>query len=78
MSLGNQPTPRQLVANVVTAARDFRPRTVLDPREGLLFSARLASRIVKLQGGLMLWAIITPPVEPEAELASVDRIRAVA
>jgi hypothetical protein len=78
MSLGNQPTPRQLMANVITAARDFRPRTVLDPREGFLYTARLTSRMVKLQGGLMLWAIMTPPVEPEAELASVDRIHAVA
>jgi hypothetical protein len=63
---------------VITAVRGFSPRTVLDPREGLLYTARLTSRLVKLQGGLVLWAVMTRPHQPQAELASVDRIRSVA
>jgi hypothetical protein len=78
MSISRQPTPRQLLVNVITAARDLSPRTVLDPREGMRYAARLTSRVVELQGGLMLWAVRTQPDEPRAELASVGRIRSVA
>jgi hypothetical protein len=78
MSFADQPTPRQLVANVITAARELSPRTILDPREGIKYSARLTSRVVKLQGGLVLWAMMTQRQEAPTESAAVGRIRSVA
>jgi hypothetical protein len=55
----DQPSPPELVGNVVRAALDVTPRTVLDPRAGYRYWATLASRLVKLQGGLVLRAMIT-------------------
>jgi hypothetical protein len=46
------------VTKVKDAALDIRPRTVLDPREGVRYLARLTSRVMKLQGGLVLRAIV--------------------
>jgi len=53
------------VRNVVRAAVAVRPRTVIDPRAGYRYLSTLASRLIKLQGGL--GAIVTTPdttVEP--------------
>jgi len=40
---------------------DLTPRTVLDPRAGFRYWSTLASRLVKLQGGLVLRALVTTP-----------------
>jgi hypothetical protein len=40
---------------------DVSPRTVLDPRAGYRYWTTLASRLMKLQGGLLLRAMITAP-----------------
>jgi hypothetical protein len=57
----DQPSPAELVHNVVRAALDVSPRTVLDPRAGYRYWTTLASRLMKLQGGLLLRAMITAP-----------------
>jgi hypothetical protein len=57
----DQPSPPELVHNVVRAALDVTPRTVLDPRAGYRYWTTLASRLVKLPGGLLLRAMITMP-----------------
>jgi len=57
----DQPSPAELVHNVVRAALDVTPRTVLDPRAGYRYWTTLASRLVKLPGGLLLRAMITMP-----------------
>jgi hypothetical protein len=49
------------VHNIVRAALDVTPRTVLDPRAGYRYCATLVSRLVKLPGGLLLRAMITVP-----------------
>jgi hypothetical protein len=70
------PEPSELVRNVVRAAIAVRPRTVIDPRAGYRYLSTLASRLLKLQGGLVLRAIITAPdttVEP-AEHTNVRSI----
>jgi hypothetical protein len=54
-----QPPPADLVRNVVRAAMDVSPRTIFDPRAGYRYWMTLASRLVKLQGGLVLRAILT-------------------
>jgi len=66
-----QPTPAELVAKVKQAAADVSVRTVLDPRVGARYVAEVTSRLVKLQGGLILRAIITTDA-PVVEVA-VDR-----
>jgi hypothetical protein len=47
-----------LAAKVKQAALDVTPRTVYDPRLGVRYLATLTSRLVKLQGGLVLRAIV--------------------
>jgi len=54
-----QPSPAELVANVREAAAEISLRTVLNPRVGARYLTALTSRLVKLQGGLLLRAIIT-------------------
>jgi len=54
-----QPSPAELVANVRQAASEVSLRTVLDPRVGARYLTALTSQLVKLQGGLLLRAIIT-------------------
>jgi hypothetical protein len=53
-----QPSPAELAAKVKQAALDVTPRTVYDPRLGVRYLATLTSRLVKLQGGLVLRAIV--------------------
>ncbi|MCX6464609.1 MAG: hypothetical protein NTW05_13630 [Pseudonocardiales bacterium] len=67
-----QPVPSDLVRNVVRAALDVTPRTLLDPRAGYRYWTTLASRLVKLQGGLVLRAVLTED-EPHAGTSLSDR-----
>jgi hypothetical protein len=53
-----EPSPAELASKVKQAALDVSPRTVLDPRVGVRYLATLTSRLVKLQGGLLLRAIV--------------------
>lgn len=74
-----QPTPAELVAKVREAAIDVTPRTVLDPRIGARYVATLASRLVKLQGGLVLRAIVTADAVTEGETAyASSNVRSIA
>jgi hypothetical protein len=54
----HQPSPAELVSKVAQAAWNVTPRTVLDPREGFRYFATLTSRLVQLQGGLFLRAVV--------------------
>jgi hypothetical protein len=54
----HQPSPAELAAKVKQAALDVTPRTVYDPRVGVRYLGTLASRLIKLQGGLVLRAIV--------------------
>jgi len=53
-----QPTAAELASKVKQAALDVTPRTVLDPRLGARYLATLTSRLIRLQGGLFLRAIV--------------------
>ena len=53
-----QPSPAELANEVKQAALDVTPRTVYDPRVGVRYLATLTSRLIKLQGGLVLRAIV--------------------
>ena len=53
-----QPSPAELASKVKQAALDVTPRTVYDPRVGVRYLGTLASRLIKLQGGLFLRAIV--------------------
>jgi hypothetical protein len=63
-----QPQPRELFRGVLRAAVDISPRTVVDPRVGYRYVTTLASKLVKLQGGLFLRAI-TPTEDTDASAA---------
>jgi hypothetical protein len=73
-----QPSPAELAAKVRQAALNVTPRTVVDPRVGVRYLTTLASRLVKLQGGLLLRAIVDTDAaannRPSADLANVRSI----
>ncbi|MGY1642259.1 hypothetical protein ACI782_14210 [Geodermatophilus sp. SYSU D00703] len=52
------PTPAELATKVKRAALDVTLRALVDPRVGVRYLATLTSRVVKLQGGLFLRAIV--------------------
>ena len=67
-----QPSAGELAAKVKQAALDVSPRTVLDPRVGVRYLATLTSRLVKLQGGLFLRAIVDTDAAADGE-SGADR-----
>jgi hypothetical protein len=67
-----QPSPVELASKVKQAALNVTPRTVLDPRVGARYLATLTSRLVKLQGGLVLRAIVDTDAAAQAQ-PSADR-----
>jgi hypothetical protein len=73
-----QPTPAELVAKVREAASDISLRTVVDPRLTVRYVSELTSRIVKLQGGLFLRAIVTTDVPVHAAAPLPDNVRSIA
>jgi hypothetical protein len=50
----HQPDPSELVRNVVRAATNLSPRTVINPWAGYQYLATLTSRLVALNAGLVL------------------------
>jgi hypothetical protein len=73
----DQPSPPELVSNVVRAAFDVTPRTFIDPRAGYRYLTALASSVVKLHGGLLLRAMITEP-DPTDAPADRSHVRSIA
>jgi len=73
----HQPSPSELVGHVLRAVTNVTPRTVLDPRVGFRYLATLTSRLVKLQGGLVLRAILTTSDVPTTA-ADRSNVRSIA
>ncbi|HSP38770.1 MAG TPA: hypothetical protein VLR26_13560, partial [Frankiaceae bacterium] len=73
----DQPSPAELVAKVREAAFDLTPRTVLDPRLSARYVSNLVSKIVKLQGGLLLRAIVTINEVEASESADRSNVRSI-
>ena len=73
-----QPTPAELVANVTAAALDLSPRTLLSPRSGLRYVAAVASHLIKLQGGLLLRAIVTTDTASNPVALDLSHVRSIA
>jgi hypothetical protein len=73
-----QPSAAELASKVKQAALDVSPRTVLDPRVGVRYLRTLTSRLIKLQGGLVLRAIVDTDAaannQPDADLSNVRSI----
>jgi len=61
-----QPSPATLVRNVLNAATQVTPRVIFDPRATYRYLATVSSSLVKLQGGLVMRAIVTAPERPNA------------
>lgn len=74
-----QPTPAQLDAKVRKAALDVSARTLVDPRVGARYVGNRTSRLLKLQGGLLLRAVLTtdPPV-PAVTVQQFSNVRSIA
>ncbi len=53
-----RPCPAELASKVKQAAMDVTPRSVFNPRLGARYLATLTSGLIKLQGGLILRAIV--------------------
>ncbi|MBW0093785.1 collagen-like protein, partial [Pseudonocardia sp. KRD-188] len=73
-----QPVPADLMRNVLKAALDVSPRTLLDPRAGFRYVTTLASRLVKLQGGLLLRAVLTDDEDARTDPAGRSNVRSIA
>ena len=74
-----QPSPAELAAKVKQAALDVTPRTVYDPRVGVRYLATLTSRLIKLQGGLVLRAIVdTDAAANHQSGADLSNVRSIA
>jgi hypothetical protein len=67
-----QPSPAELASKVKQAALNVTPRSLFDPRVGARYLATLTSRLVKLQGGLFLRAIVDTDAAANAQ-PSADR-----
>jgi hypothetical protein len=72
------PGTRELAMNVVRAAVDVNPRMLVDPRAQFRYATTLASRLVRLQGGLILKAVMTPQAPPADPGPEVVRLRSIA
>lgn len=66
-----QPQPTELFRSVLRAAANVSPRTVIDPRVGFRYLTTLASKVVQLQGGLVL-RVITPTDDTTEADTSTD------
>jgi hypothetical protein len=74
----NQASTAELTASLKEAAFDVSARTFVDPRVGAKYVSTLISRLVKLQGGLFLQAIITPRADVTTETADRSNVRSIA
>jgi hypothetical protein len=74
-----QPSPAELASKVKQAALDVTPRTVFDPRLGVRYLATLTSRLIKLQGGLVLRAIVDTDAAANNQAgADLSNVRSIA
>ena len=73
-----QPTPAELVANVKGAALDLSPRTLLNPRSGLRYAGPVATRLIKLQGRLLLRALVTTDTTSNPVVRDRSHVRSIA
>lgn len=73
-----QPTPAELVANVKDAVLDLSPRTLLSPRSGLRYVGAVATRLIKLQGGLLLRALVTTDTTSNPVVRDQSHVRSIA
>jgi hypothetical protein len=73
----NKPNPSELIGDVLRAALDVTPRTVLDPRAGYRYWTTLASKMVKLPSGMALRAILSTADVHEAP-ADRSNVRSIA
>ena len=75
----DQPSPAELASKVKQAALDVTPRTVFDPRVGVRYLATLTSRLIKLQGGLVLRAIVDTDAAANNQAgADLSNVRSIA
>jgi hypothetical protein len=74
-----QPSPAELAAKVKQAALEVSPGTVFDPRVGARYLATLTSRLIKLQGGLVLRAIVDTDAAANNQAgADLSNVRSIA
>jgi hypothetical protein len=74
-----QPSPAELASKVKQAALDVTPRTVYDPRVGVRYLGTLASRLIKLQGGLFLRVIVDTDAAANNQTgADLSNVRSIA
>ena len=73
-----QPSAADLLALVKEAVNDVSARTVLDPRAAARYVANVTSRLIKLQGGLLLKAIVTTDGSANEVTATESNVRYIA
>jgi len=71
------PEPSELVRNVVRAAANLSPRTVIDPWAGYGYLSTLTSRLLALHAGLVLRAILNT-AEVSDPAADRSKVRSIA
>jgi hypothetical protein len=68
----------ELVNNVSRAALNVNLRMMIDPRQGVRYVATLASRLMQLQGALILRAVLVTEPAAEAPQHAEDMFRSMA
>jgi hypothetical protein len=54
---------------------DLNPRVLVDPRQGIRYAATLATRLMQLQAGLLLRAVLVATPTEDAPQPAEDNIR---
>ena len=73
-----QPSPSQLARDVRETVANVSLRTFVDPRETTAYVTAVASRLVRLQGNLLLRAILVVPEADSAGAATPQNVRSIA
>jgi hypothetical protein len=76
--LASQPRPLELLKDVVEATTAVSPRILIDPREGVRYVTTIASKLMKVQGSLMLRAMLVSDEAVEDEDGDWAEVRSIA
>ncbi|MBA2624855.1 MAG: collagen-like protein, partial [Acidimicrobiia bacterium] len=76
--LSSQPRPIDLVREAAAAVVAVNPRMLVDPRETVRYATTLATRLMKVQGSLLLRAMLVDDESTEGTDPELGKIRSIA
>jgi len=73
-----QPNPSQLARELREAVANVSLRTFVDPREATAYLTTVASRLLRLQGNVLLRTILVVPERDSTDVAAPQNLRSIA